>query len=136
MRALAIVIVYGFAAYLIVLGLIALLDRGRAFRFLRGFAQTRRANAVEAACRITVGVAFIVLAPDLPLRPAFLGFGWVLVLSAIAMLALPDLHRRFADRVVPAIALFLPLIGLVSLAAGSFLAIILWSLIALGFSPY
>ena len=136
MGALAIAFVFGFAAYLIVLGFVALLQPMRAFRFLRRFAQTRRANAIEAACRMAVGLAFIILAPNLPLALAFLGFGWVLVLSAIAMLLLPDLHRRFADRVVPGIERFLPLIGIVSTVAGSLLVITLWSLIARGVSPY
>jgi uncharacterized protein YjeT (DUF2065 family) len=135
-RALAIVVSYGFAAYLILLGLVALSDPPRAFRFLRAFAQTRRSNAIEAACRIAVGSSFVTLAGELPLGHAVLFFGWVLILSALAMLALPELHRRFADRVVPAIERYVRPIGIVSLAAGCLFAIALWPLMAFGPTPY
>ena len=136
MRAAALVVFSGFAAYLVLLGLVALSDPPRAFRFLRNFAQTGTANAVEAACRIAVGLSFLMLARDLPFEPAFLIFGGVLIVSAVAMLALPDLHRRFADRVVPATERFIRPIGIVSLAAGCLLAILLWPLTAFGAAPY
>ncbi|HET9355467.1 MAG TPA: hypothetical protein VFO42_04805 [Sphingomicrobium sp.] len=136
MRAFAIIVTFGFAAYLILLGLVALADPPRTFNFLRKFAQTRTANAFEAACRIAVGLSFVTLAQDLPIRLAFLIFGWVLIISAIAMLALPDLHRRFADRAVPAVGRFIRPIGIVSLAAGCLIAIVLWPLIAFGPTPY
>jgi uncharacterized protein YjeT (DUF2065 family) len=135
-RALALVACSGFATYLIVLGLLALVDPNRAFRFLRQFAQTKRANAIEAGCRIAVGLGFVVLAPALPARHVFLAFGSVLIVSAVAMLALPGVHRRFADRAVPAIERFIRPIGLVALGAGSLLVAVLWPLIAPGASPY
>ena len=136
MRAFAITVLFGFAAYLILLGLVALSDPPRAFQFLRKFAQTRTANTVEAACRIVVGVSFALLARDLPFSLAFLIFGWILIISAIAMLARPDLHRRFADRAVPAIERVIVPVGIVSLAAGCLLAFALWPLIAFGPAPY
>ena len=136
MRALALIILHGCAIYLVVLGLVALLDPKRALRFLRKFAQTRRVNAIEALCRIVAGLAFVNLAPELPASGVILGFGLVLIVSAIAMLALPDLHRRFADRVVPGIARFVPLVGIVSLGMGAMLVLILRPLTALAFSPY
>jgi uncharacterized protein YjeT (DUF2065 family) len=116
-RALALVACSGFATYLIVLGLLALVDPNRAFRF-------------------AVGLGFVVLAPALPARHVFLAFGSVLIVSAVAMLALPGVHRRFADRAVPAIERFIRPIGLVALGAGSLLVAVLWPLIAPGASPY
>ena len=136
MRALALVACSGFAAYLIILGLVALVDPKRAFGFLRKFAQTRRANAIEAVGRIAVGLGFVDLAPELPARHVFLAFGWVLIVSAMAMLALPGVHRLFANRAVPAIARLVRPIGLVALGAGSLLVALLWPLIAPGTSPY
>ena len=136
MRALALIVLYGCATYLVLLGLVALIDPRRALGFLRKFAQTRRANAIEASCRIAAGLAFTNVAPDLPASDVILGFALVLIVSAVAMLALPDLHRRFADRVVPGIARFVPLVGIVSLAMGGVLALMLRPLTALLFSPY
>ena len=136
MRDLALIVSFGFAAYLILLGVVALSDPPRAFRFLRKFAQTTVANAVEAACRIAVGLSFVMLARELPFRHAFLGFGWVLITSALAMLALSEFHRRFANRAVPAIERFIRPVGIVSLVAGCSIAIPLWPLMAFGPAPY
>ena len=124
------------AAYLIGLGLAALLRPKVAFGFLCLFAQTPRANLIEMACRFAVGVAFLVLAPHFPVPTLFRALGVILALSALVLLALPTLHRRFADRAVPAIGRMMPVIGATSLAMGIGLAIILAPLMSEPPSPY
>jgi hypothetical protein len=131
MSAFALAILYAFAIYLIGLGLVASSDPRRAIRFLGLFAQTRRANALEAGLRLIVGLAFLRLADDLPGRWIPLTFGGVLIVSAIAMLALPDAHRRFADKVVPQASRFIFLIAFVSLVFGLSLMIVLVPLSAI-----
>ena len=132
----ALLVLVAAALYLIVLGLAALLRPKAAFGFLRLFAQTPRANLVEMACRFAVGVAFLVLAARLPVPALFRALGGILALSALVLLAFPGLHRRFADRAVPAIGRMMPVIGATSLAMGIELAIILAPLMSEPPSPY
>lgn len=136
MRLAATFIVFAFALYLIALGIVALVDRERAARFLGSFAQTRRANTSEGLLRLTVGAAFVGLADDLPVSGVFRAFGLVLIVSALAILAFPDLHKRFANRVVPGATRMVLAIGLVALGSGIGLAWIAWPLIATPHAPY
>jgi len=136
MREAAISVLAVASAYLITLGTIALLDRRLAFGFLQKFAQTIGANILEMTCRMAAGLAFIQLAPELPAPRLFQALGWILSGSAILLLALPGFHRRFANIVVPAVERTLPVMGLVSLAAGVGLAVALIPLILGPSSPY
>ena len=132
----ALLVLVAAALYLIVLGLAGLLRPKAAFGFLRLFAQTPRANPIEMVCRFAVGVAFLILAAQLPIPALFRALGVILALSALVSLALPSLHRRFADRVVPAIGRMMPVIGATSLAMGIGLAIILAPLMSEPPAPY
>jgi hypothetical protein len=136
MRSLALVVLFASAAYLFLLGLAALLDRSKAFKFLSQFAQTRRSNVIETSCRLVAGLAFIKLAPELPASSLFTLFGVMLAVTAIALLVFESAHQRFAERVMPRIERTVPFIGLVSLAVGVGLIILLLPLQSFVQSPY
>ncbi|QDP19549.1 hypothetical protein [Sphingomonas xanthus] len=116
------------AAYLAALGIVALVRPGLAGRFLRQFAQTPKANWIEALCRFVVGLSFVRLAAELPASQAFSLFGWFLAATAVALVIFPTAHRQFADRLVPGAERFIPTMGVVAIAAGIALAALLWPL--------
>ncbi len=101
--------------YLASLGVVALVRPESAHLFLSGFAQTRRANWIEAAVRGAVGLAFVVAAPVLPWALAMRVIGGILVLTAAAMPLFPEQHRQIAARSVAGIATWMLPIGVASL---------------------
>jgi hypothetical protein len=125
MIAAALVILWLAAAYLVALGLVAIVRPTIAQRFLGGFAQTGVANWAEAIIRFMIGLAMVVAAPVLPFQPFFMIAGGFLMLTALAMPLLADRHRDLAARSVAAVAPFMRLIGLVSLVGGAVLGFIL-----------
>lgn len=113
-------VVWASVAYLTVLGSSALFARRYAKRFLDGFASTTRANALEACLRFVAGIGFIGASPALRHPTVFVIAGLVLAITALPMLALPGLHKRYAGWVAPLVGPMLPVIGVTSLllAAG------------------
>jgi hypothetical protein len=111
--------------YLAILGLIALIRPVAAQRFLGGFAQTRSANLVEALCRLAIGVAFIVAAPQLPGPWSMRIVGGFLALTALLMLLLPSQHLTLASRSVARVTPYLRLIGVASLGLAAALVAVL-----------
>lgn len=93
-------------------------------RFLSGFAQTTRANVAEALARSLIGLALIGMAPVWQSLIA-VGAGLFLVVTALAMLAFPQQHRRLATRSVSAVSGSVRYIGVASLAFGGALIVLL-----------
>lgn len=112
------------SAYLILLGLVALLRPSLAYRFLSGFAQTGWVNLSEAGVRTIVGLALVRVAEDLPAPSVWSVAGWFLVATAIWMIAFPATHRRIAARSTATIRPALPLVGVASIAIGAGLALL------------
>lgn len=112
------------ALYLIGLGLASLWRPAQVVGFLSAFAQTRRANRLEAALRALFGLALVGMAPRWT-SVAALAAGLFLVVTALAMLAWPDAHRRLAARSVASVAGAIRLIGLASLVLGCALIVLL-----------
>lgn len=106
------------SAYLLGLGLVAIVKPALAHRFLSGFAQTRRANWAEAVVRGTCGLALVAVAPMLPIPGLALGAGIFLLVTAALMPVLPDLHRRIAARSVAGIAPYMRLVGVGAIVLG------------------
>ena len=112
----SIAILWVAAAYLLGLGLIAIVRPTQARLFLAGFAQTNTVNMVEAGLRMLVGVAFILASDRTRNAPVPTIIGSFLVVSALVLLLLPGLHRRFASTSTSRLSDVLPLFGLASLA--------------------
>ena len=112
-------------AYLLVLGAGVLIAPARARRFLAAFAQTPRANALEAAIRLAAGLAFIGAAPRLRIPDVGLVLGLFLAATALLMLVLPSAHKRFATRSVAVVGRLFPLLGAASIVLAALLALLL-----------
>ena len=121
----ALVILWLACLYLLALGLLILLARDRAHRFLASFAQTTRANWTESVLRMLVGAAFVIAAPLLDYPVAARYFGLFLAATALLLVIAPQLHRRFAAPAVASVAPFLPLLGIASIAMAILLALYL-----------
>ena len=111
--------------YLLGLGVLILVARDQAHRFLAAFAQTSRANWIESVLRMLVGLAFIIAAPTLDHPLAARIFGAFLAGTALLLVIFPGLHRRFAAPAVASVAPFLPLLGIASIALAILLGLYL-----------
>ena len=126
--ALAIVVVA--SVFLLALGASALLRPPWARRFLLGFASSSTKHVAELGIRLLVGAAFILAAPGMVGSAVVSGAGWVLLVTTGFMVFIPwRAHRAFAQRAVPQALVFLPFLGLASVAAG---AAILWAMFSAG----
>jgi len=112
--------------YLLGLGVLILVARDRAHRFLAAFAQTTRANWIESLLRMLVGMAFVVAAPRLAHPLVARSFGLFLAATAMLLVIAPHLHRRFAAPAVASVAPFLPLLGVGSIILAILLALYLF----------
>lgn len=117
--------VWASAAYLFVLGALALIRPRVVERFFDGFASTLRLNLLEAALRLLVGLAFMAVSPGTKLPLLVFGFGAVLAASALPMALLFKAHKRLAAWAVPFAKRMMPLLGFSALVAG---AAIVWAL--------
>ena len=118
MISVALLILWMACLYLIILGGTMLLTPDLARRFLETFAQTSRANLVEAFARLAVGIAFVIAAPVLDHPLIIRVFGAFLAATALLFIVAPGLHRRVATRSVATVAPFMRLIGASSIALG------------------
>ncbi|WP_309602242.1 hypothetical protein [Sphingomonas sp.] len=111
--------------YLLGLGLLILINRERAHRFLAAFAQTTRANWIESLLRMVVGIALVIAAPVLDHSALARLFGTFLAGTALLFVLLPGLHQRFAAPAVAWAAPFLPVLGVASIAMALMLGLYL-----------
>ena len=110
-------------AYLATLGIAVLFRPAIARLFLSAFAATTKANVIECALRFIVGLAFIGASSRLKHPIIATGLGLFLAVTALILLLLPGLHRRFAETVTKRLFRVFPPFGLVSLALA---ALLLW----------
>jgi hypothetical protein len=116
--ALGIVIAAG--SFLLALGLACLFRPGLATAFLMGFASTPAKHWAELVVRLVVGAAFVGAAPGMALATPFAAFGWLLVLTTVALALVPwQLHRAFAARAVPLATAHPVALGMASSLAGA-----------------
>jgi hypothetical protein len=115
-------VVFAGVAYLMILGALIFIRPALVMRFFEGLAVTGRVNFLEALLRIIVGVALVGTSPETKAPVFFFGFGAVLVLTSIPLMFLHELHRRQAVWVIPLVRRILPLMGLVAIALGAFIA--------------
>ena len=112
--------------YLVALAGAAFAAPALAARFLLGHAGSPSMHYLELLIRVTVGVAFLQQAPSMRFSALFVAFGWVLVSTTLVLAVVPwHWHRHFAQRSVPQAVRHLKLIGISSLALGSFVLVAL-----------
>lgn len=118
-------LVWASAVYVLALGGLMLVRPAIAARFLDGHAATAPLNALEAALRFIIGLAFMGASGEMRFETAFFWFGALLAATAVPMAFLPGLHKRFARWSVPMAKPFLPVLGMLALALG---AMLVWAL--------
>ncbi len=118
------VLVWGSAAYLLVLGVLIFLRPNLVRAFFGGFVASYRVNLLEASLRLIVGLAFVAVSPQTKLPLLFFGFGAVLAMTGVAMMSLYELHKRHAAWAVPIANRILPLMGVCAVGLG---ALIVWA---------
>jgi uncharacterized protein YjeT (DUF2065 family) len=80
-----------------------------------------RAHVLELVICLAAGAAFLGYASRMQFTGAFHLLGLVLIMTTLGLAVLPwRWHRRFAQLSVPVANPYLPLIGIVSIAAGAF----------------
>jgi len=105
--------------YLVVLGGAAFFRPEETKTFLAGFASSARAHFLEMFIRLVVGVALVLLAPEMTFPAVFSLFGWVLVVTTLVLFAIPwRVHYRFAKWTVPLATRHMPLFAVGSLLGG------------------
>ncbi len=119
MLAAAAVVLFGL--YLLGLGLTVFLRRAVVARFLLAHGRSASAHYLELTLRLVIGGAFVLRAPSMLFAEVFTVFGWVLLVTTAGLFTVPwQWHRRFAQRSVPQALRYLTLLGIASLALGSF----------------
>ncbi len=127
---LSFALVFLAGAFLIAFGATALVRPPLARRFLLGFASSSTKHYLELGIRLLVGAALISAAPSMVGTAVVSGAGWLLLVTTGVMFFIPwRVHRAFTQRAVPQALAYLPLMGLVSLAAG---ASVLWAMFSAG----
>jgi hypothetical protein len=102
MRVLSGILVVGFGVFLIGLAVLIAVKPQVAERFLRSFASSARAHYAEQSLRLIVGGAMASLAPSLWFPHVFMLLGWMLAITAAALLLLPwRWHHEFGKRTMP-----------------------------------
>lgn len=110
--------------YLVGLAAVSLLAPGRASHFLLGLAGSAPAHYLELLLRFVAGGAIVLYAPHMLFSDFFVLFGWTIVITTIALLAVPwQWHQRFARQAVPHAVRNLGLVGIASLAFGGFVLV-------------
>lgn len=94
-----------------------------AAQFLHRFASTPRAHYTEQVLRLVAGLAIAMHAQLMPFLELFRIFGWLLVVTSMALMLLPwRLHQRFAQWAIPQAVRHLRLYALGSFLLGAVLA--------------
>ncbi len=117
-------VVWASAAYLLALGALVFIRPAIVHGFFGGFAVSWRINFLEAAVRLIIGLAFMAVSPEVKLPEVFFWSGAVLAVTAIPIMFLYRLHKSQAVWVIPLTKRILPLMGVISIAAG---ALIVWA---------
>lgn len=94
----------------------------RAARFLTGFASSARAHYTEQVLRLVAGAAIVVFAAEMRFPALFSIFGWILVVTAAALLVVPwRWHHRFGQWAIPLAIRHIKLYALGAFVLGSFI---------------
>jgi hypothetical protein len=102
MRVLSGILVVAFGMFLIGLAILIAVKPQLAERFLRSFASSARTHYAEQSLRLIVGGAMASFAPSMWYPHVFMLLGWMLAVTAAALLLLPwRWHHEFGKRAMP-----------------------------------
>ena len=116
------IIVVAFGLALIGFAVLVAIERRRAERFLNLFARTARAHYTEQVSRLVIGTAIVIFSPAMWYSPVFAGFGWLIVVSSVALLLMPwRWHQRFGETARPLLIRYLKVYAVGAFALGVFI---------------
>jgi hypothetical protein len=119
MEVLSGMLVMTFGVFLIGLAVLIAIKPVVAERFLRSFASSARTHFAEQALRLIAGGAMVLFAPSMWHPDLFRLFGWLIVVTAVALLLLPwRWHLEFGKRAIPSVVRHMKLFGLGAFALG------------------
>jgi len=102
MEVLSGVVVVAFGVFLTGLAVLIAIKSQLAERFLRSFASSARAHYAEQALRLIAGGAMVIFAPSMWYADLFKLFGWLIIVTAVALLLLPwRWHYEFGQWAIP-----------------------------------
>ena len=102
MQMLSGILVVAFGLFLIGLAVLIAIKPQFAERFLRSFASSARAHYTEQTLRLIAGGAMVIFAPSMWYPGLFILLGWMLAITAAALLLLPwQWHHEFGKRTMP-----------------------------------
>lgn len=102
MEVLSGVVVVAFGVFLAGLAVLITIKSQLAERFLRSFASSARAHYAEQALRLIAGGAMVIFAPSMWYADLFKLFGWLIIVTAVALLLLPwRWHYEFGQWAIP-----------------------------------
>jgi hypothetical protein len=103
-------VVVAFAVFLTALAVLIVIRPAIAERFLRSFASSARAHYTEQALRLVAGAAMVTFAPSMWHQDVFRLFGWLIIVTAVALLLLPwRWHAEFAKWTIPLVVQYMKL---------------------------
>jgi hypothetical protein len=118
-RLLSGILVVAFGLFLIGLAVLIAIRPRLAERFLRSFASSARAHYTEQVSRLIAGGALVVFAPSMWYPGLFKLFGWLIAVTAAALLLLPwQWHHEFGKSAIPLVIRHMKLFALGAVALG------------------
>jgi hypothetical protein len=119
MEVLSGMLVVAFGFFLIGLAVLIAIKPQLAERFLRSFASSARAHYAEQALRLIAGGALVLFAPSMWYPDLFRLFGWLIVVTAVALLLVPwRWHYDLGNWAIPLVIRHIKLFALGAAALG------------------
>jgi hypothetical protein len=119
MEVLSGVLVVAFGVFLIGLAVLIATKPLVAERFLRSFASSARAHYTEQALRLVAGGGIVIFAPSMWYPDLFKLFGWLIVVTAVALLLLPwRWHHEIGKWAIPLVIRHMQLFAFGAFALG------------------
>lgn len=107
--------------YLVGMALSVMVARRRVERFLESFASSARSHYLEQALRLTAGLGFVVFSPQMKFQTPFQVYGWILIVTTVALLLVPwRWHRRFGEWAIPFAIAHIKIYAIGALGLGAF----------------
>ena len=122
MEVLSGMVVVAFGVFLTGLAVLIAVKPGLAERFLRLFAASARAHYTEQVLRLIAGAALVVFAPSMWYADLFKILGWLIGVSAVALLLFPwRWHHEFGKLAAPLLFRHIKLFAFGAFALGVFI---------------
>jgi hypothetical protein len=119
MEVLSGMLVVAFGVFLIGLAVLIAIRPHLAERFLWSFARSARAHYTEQTLRLIAGGAMVIFAPSMWYPDLFRLFGWLIVVTAVALVLLPwRWHYEFGKWAIPLVIRHMKLFALGAFALG------------------